>query len=190
MNVSAEKTSSRAINSKIKSVRTTAAKYNNLVQEAIVLIIQHAQSYGDCTGAGRLVDAMPRSNRRQLVIDHFKDYSPIKVAKDKNGLFASTLRKPEANDYNDFNLDGVKANNWFERPEAATIPDVITFMSMRDGLNKFLEGMEKKAEQSADKDSIIAFARAVKSAASRIVTKDETLPAANLNEGVSERKAG
>ena len=122
------KTSSQAVNRAIKAVKATGDKYNQSVQTAIVLVVRHANDYGDCTGAARLLDAMPRSNRRQLVVDHFAQYSPINVTKDsKTGGFKATLRKPfydkaetkPDENYRPFNIDGVKANNWWERPEAA-----------------------------------------------------------------------
>jgi hypothetical protein len=167
-----EKTSSRQVNALIKSVRTYGDKYNNVVQSAIVAIITHADAYGDCTGAGRLVDAMPNSNRRTLVINHFTDYSPIQVSKSpKTGLFMAKNREPEAKNYNKFDVEGAKANNWFEREEAAKLPDVITFDSSRESLNKFLEAQIKKADKSDDKDAITAFYQAVRSAASGIAVK-------------------
>jgi hypothetical protein len=170
-----EKTSSRQVNALIKSVRTYGDKYNNVVQSAIVAIIAHADAYGDCTGAGRLVDAMPQSNRRTLVINHFTDFSEIKVSKSpKTGLFQASLRKPDDKNYNKFNVEGAKANNWFEREEAAKLPDVITFDTSREALNKFLEAQIKKADKSDDKEAITAFYQAVRSAASGIAVKTVT----------------
>ena len=171
------KTSSRKVNGLIQQVKTSANRYNGLVQAAIVAIVEHANLYGDCTGAARLVEAMPRSNRRSLVIAHFKDYSPINVAKAKegDGFMANLDKGNKDREPRPFNIDGVRANNWFERPEAETLPDVVTFESAREMLNKALTSMEKKAETSDDKASIIAFVRAVRSAASRIVTGEEVL---------------
>jgi hypothetical protein len=167
-----EKTSSRAVNALIKSVKTYGDKYNTTVQSAIVAIVSHAKTYGDCTGAGRLVDAMPQSNRRTLVINHFTDYSPIKVSKSaKTGLFQAKNREPEEKGHNKFDVDGVKANNWFERPEAEKLPDVITFDTSREALNKFLASQIAKADKSDDKDAITAFYQAVRSAASGIAVK-------------------
>ena len=169
------KTSSRKVNGLIQQVKTSANRYNGLVQAAIVAIIVHAKDYGDCTGAARLLEAMPRSNRRSLAIAHFTQFSPIAVQKGKDKKFSAHFRKPEAKDYNAFDIDGVRANNWWERPEAEKLEDVVTFESAREMLNKALTSMEKKAETSDDKASIIAFVRAVRSAASRIVTGEEVL---------------
>lgn len=172
------KTSSANINAIIKKVKATGDKYNTLVQSAIVAIVIHAKDYGDCTGAARLVAAMPRSNRRQLVVDHFSQYSPINVTKDKTGAFNASLRKPFMDKdetkpnkhYNDFNIDGVRANNWFERPEAERLPDVIDYDSIRTRTLAFFESQLKKAdacENDNDKAQAKAFIKVVRAAASQ-----------------------
>lgn len=171
------KTSSQEINKLIKSVKTYGDKYNNTVQAAIVAIVRHAKDYGDCTGAARLVAAMPRSNRRQLVIDHFTQYSPISVSREgKTGdNFKASLRKPENKLFNDFDIDGVKANNWFERPEAERLQDVINFDTIRSQMLAYFESLLKKADKCEDesqKDEAVAFIRAVRTAASEIVASN------------------
>ncbi len=171
------KSSSNNINKLIKAVKTTGDKYNKTVQEAIVAIVVHANAFGDCTGAARLVAAMPRSNRRQLVIDHFSQYSPINVTKDGDNTFKASLRKPfldkdetKANKhYNAFNIDGVRANNWWERPGAEKLPDVVNYDNIRANVLKMLESNLKKAddcENDNDKALAKAFIKHIRSAAS------------------------
>lgn len=113
---SAAATSNAAINSTIKSIRTTGKKLNELIQTGIVQVIMHANTFGDCTGAARLVDAIPQTARRNEVINHIADFSPIRITKDnKTGLMKASFRKPEDENYKPFNVDGVKANPWYER---------------------------------------------------------------------------
>lgn len=190
------KTSSANINKLIKAVKVTADKYNTLVQDAIVAIVIHAKTYQDCTGAARLLDAMPRSNRRQLVVDHFSQYSPINVQRDADGNFKATLRKPffdkEGNKpnkaYNDFNIDGVRANNWFERPEAERIPDVIDYGSMHSKLMTFLAGQLKKADKCANENdkikakNLIVAVRSAASAFNADTTKYDNLKGTEWDE--------
>lgn len=141
-----EKTSSRAVNAAIKAVSTNAAKYNQSVQTAIVLIIRHASTFGDCTGAERLMNAMPRSNRRSLVIAHFGDFSPINIR--KNGeIFKANFRKESDTKFKKFNPEGAEALNWWERPEAAKLPDVINLAAVRDDFDKFVERERNKAKK-------------------------------------------
>ncbi len=199
------KTSSANINAIIKKVKATGDKYNTLVQSAIVAIVIHAKDYGDCTGAARLVAAMPRSNRRQLVVDHFSQYSPINVTKDKAGAFNASLRKPFMDKdetkpnkhYNDYNIDGVRANNWFERPEAERIPDVITYESMHANLLKMLESQIKKADKEIanddDKRKAIAMLKVVRSAASAYnaeATKYDNIKGTEWDDEAKDADAG
>jgi hypothetical protein len=165
MPITEQQTSSRQINGLIKRVRTSGDKYNNLVQEAIVAIIRHANDYGDCTGAARLVDAMPKSNRRTLVIDHFGDYSPIRVSKDaKTGAHNAGLRKPENKAFKAFDIDGAKANNWWERASkdgsGASAPK--TLKDYYDAFERQLERYKKEADDAEkvnpdDRERVLAF---------------------------------
>lgn len=139
-----QQTSSRAVNAAIKAVKTSADKYNKLVQEAIVLIIGHSKDFSDCTGAERLLNAMPRSNRRSLAIAHFEQYSPINVRKDGDA-FKASLRKPDDKRYNNYDLDGVKVNNWFERPEAEKLADVIDLAMVVSDFDRWCEAEKRKA---------------------------------------------
>lgn len=144
-----EQTSSRAVNAAIKAVSKTAGAYNAAVQTAIVLIIRHAATFGDCTGAERLMNAMPRSNRRSLVIAHFADFSPISVRKDGE-IFKANFRKESDTKFKKFNPEGAEALNWWERPEAAKLPDVINLMAVRDDFDKFIERERNKAKKVRD----------------------------------------
>src|SRR5690606_41653921 len=78
-----EAQSSKAINAKIADVRKNAGAWNTLVQETGLAIMAHALQYGDCTGAARLYDAMPKSARRNLVAKWFGMFSPIAIYTDK-----------------------------------------------------------------------------------------------------------
>lgn len=186
-NITAQ-TSNANINKLIRNIKTTANKYNTLVQDAIVAIVIHANDYGDCTGAARLLDAMPRSNRRQLVVDHFAQYSPINVSRDKDGTFKASLRKPfhdkeetkPNKNYNAFYIDGVRANNWWQRPEAERLADVVDYTAIHTKVLAFLESQLKKAdkcENDNDKQKATAFIKVVRSAASAYnaeLTKGDT----------------
>jgi hypothetical protein len=151
------------------------------VQAAIVAVIEHCNNYQDCTGAARLLEAMPRSNRRQLVVDHFAQYSPINITK-KDETFKATLRRPffdkaetkPDDKYRDYDIDGVRANNWWERPGAEKLPDVIDYDSIRTKMLAFFESQLKKADKCDNDDEaaqIRAFVKTVRSAASSFNAK-------------------
>lgn len=162
--------SSKAINAKIKSIATTGKKFNDLVHETMVMVAKHALTIGpdgimigDVTGAARLVDAMPMSNRRSLVIDHFAQYTPIKVVKDaKSGAMRASLRKPEEKGYVDWNIEGLELNRWDERPEVQNEPDILTYGAAKEAIFKLLQSLEKKSEKSNEESAIKGFLRKVR----------------------------
>jgi hypothetical protein len=109
-------TSNAAINATIKSLRSATTKVRELIQRGIEQCIEHGSKYGDVTGAGRLVDALPDELRRVEVVRHFGEYSPIRITGQGRGKpVKASLRKPDAEGYNDWNLEGVKAHPWYER---------------------------------------------------------------------------
>lgn len=117
-------TSNAAINATIKSIRTSTEKVRGLIQTGIVQCIEHANAYGDCTGAARLVDAIPQEMRRAEVVKHFAEYSPIRIVGQGRGKpMKASLRKETDAGYNAFNVEGAKANPWFERAAIARADD-------------------------------------------------------------------
>lgn len=178
-NEEAYRASSKAINAKIRSIATTGKKFNDLVHETMLMVAKHATTIGpdgimigDVTGAARLVDAMPMSNRRSLVIDHFAQYTPIKVTKDaKSGAMRASLRKPEEKGYVDWNIEGLEANRWDERPEVQNEPDILTYDGAKDAIFKLLKSLDKKAEKSNDESHIKGLLRKVRVG---LITNDDT----------------
>lgn len=171
--------SSKAINAKIKQISVTGKKFNDLVHETMVMVAKHALTIGpdgimigDVTGAARLVDAMPMSNRRSLVIDHFAQYTPIKVVKDaKSGAMRASLRRPEEKGYIDWNVEGLEMNRWDERPEVQNEPDILTYSGAKDAIFKLLKSLDKKAEKSNDENHIKALLRKVRVG---LISNDDT----------------
>lgn len=164
----AEATSSKAINKSIDNIRTGFGKVNTMVQDAIVQIIIHASLYGDCTGAARLLDAMPKSSRRGLVQIHFAKYSPINVFLDtKSKKIKASLRKEDSKSYNKFNIDGARANNWYESVEAEREPEILTLDDFKSKAERFIAQMKKMA---ADTDHV---AKADRKVVAQTVTKLE-----------------
>jgi hypothetical protein len=157
----AEKTSSRNVNRIIGNVKRSAGAYNAHVQDAIVAIINHADNYGDCTGAARLLEAMPKSNRRTLAIEHFQEYSPIAVRLDaKTKQYRAKLRTEDDGKYNKFNAEAAALNLWHEREKAGdeTIFDYDFYLK---SVERLLDRMNKdvtsgKAE-AADAPRITAL---------------------------------
>lgn len=154
----------KAINAGIKRVAASYGKINAFVQTIAVACIAHAQAHGDCTPALRLVQAMPKSARRGLLINWFGQYSPI-------GMNVNTgkvgLHRPDAKAYNAFNLDGAKANNWYEGAEAdkENLPDT-TVEDVRKGLLSLASRFQKRLDDGTvaanDRDAVTRNVLAIK----------------------------
>lgn len=137
------------INRNIRNVARSGAAFNTLVQNTGLLILAHVAEHGDANPAMRLVQAMPSSNRRNMVINWFKAFSPIRltitkdVTKDKCGL-----RKVGDKDYTPFNVDGATANAWYELEvpgQGEILPD--TLLEVDDNIISLAKRLEKKLEE-------------------------------------------
>lgn len=186
----AEKTSSQNVNRIIGNVKRSAGAYNGHVQEAICAIIEHAKTFGDCTGAGRLLAAMPKSNRRQLAIDHFEQYSPIAVRLDsKTKQYRASYRKEDDKRYNKFDLDGVRANNWWERNKVVEERELLGMADIYGEFDKFalkLENLVKNERVEANiSQKVLAFRAAIRAAAVKFSADEPILvKAAEADEEV------
>lgn len=139
-----EAKSAKDIRTKITSIRKSAATWNNNVQVVGLLIMRHAEKYGDCTDAARLLDAMPKSSRRALLQRWFQMFSPINVYVDtKTKLAKASFRKTEAKAFNKFNIVGAEKTPWFDIPEAQNEPDLKGLEDFNASFNAFMNRWEK-----------------------------------------------
>jgi hypothetical protein len=120
------------------------------VQETAVGIIEHSMATGDCTAALRLVQAMPKSARRGLLINWFAKYSPIGM---NVGTGKVGLNKPEAKLYRPYDIEGARANNWFEGGEAdnENLPDTTL-----EAANKMIFAVAAKLQKKLDNGEVAA----------------------------------
>lgn len=161
-----EALSSKAINRKIGEIRRSGTALNNAIHTTACMIISHAQDYGDCTGAARLLAALPKSHRRSLVQTWFTRYSPINVGITKDGKAKAHLRKPDNNAFNAFNPEGAKANPFYAMPEAEKEPDLFTIEDFEQSIISFVKRMEKRLADGkvaeADREAFAHKIEAVK----------------------------
>lgn len=142
----------KAIDGMIKGVAKGYAGVQNLTQEAAVAIVIHAKDFGDCSRAKALARAVPARERNSL-IGWFSKYSPIgikmgQVAKDDQVRFI----KPESKNYNDFDVDGAKANMWWDDPAGAN-PEpkpLNTLSDFWDVVDKMIQREIKNAAKTGD----------------------------------------
>lgn len=153
----------RIINQRIKHIAKAAASLNTYIHETAVGIIQHALDTGDCTAALRLVQAMPKSQRRGLVVTWFGRYSPI-------GMNVSTgkvgLHREGAKSYNPFNVDAARLNPFYDMPEAQKEDLPVTLEDVRNNIFSLATRLQKKMDNGeipeADKVVVTSTVTALK----------------------------
>jgi len=140
----------KAINRNIGLVAKAGTKFNELVQTTAVGILVHAQATGDCTAALRLVQAMPKSARRGLLINFFAAYSPIGM---NVGTGKVAFHKPTAKSYKPFDIEGATNNPWYNSAEANNedLPDTTL-----EQTNKMIFGLASRLQKQLDEGHVAA----------------------------------
>lgn len=147
-----EGASSKAINAKIGNIKRSVASLKTTVQQTALLIVSHAEAFGDCTAAARLLEALGETSRRRLLQDWFKMCSPIAVVPDEKsgkGKFRAHLRKVESKDYQPFNRAIGEATPWFDVPAAANDPELMTAEDFMEGFTRFMDRWNKMLNPEA-----------------------------------------
>lgn len=143
----------KSINKAIKAITGSAVKLNNLIHETALACAAHAKTYGDTDQCARLVDAMPMSHRRSLLINWFDSFTPVGIQKNaKTGQMKAHLKgKTEERDKM-WNIDAGKATPFYAMPDVEREPDVPTYESVHNNIVAFVKRMEKKADEIANDD--------------------------------------
>lgn len=141
-------TSLAACNKIINNIARSAVKLNETIANACLMAAEHAKSFGDTTPCAALVDALPMSHRRSLLINWFDAFTPVGIAKDgKTGKMKGHLKgKTEERDKM-WNLAAGKATPFYAMPDVEREPDVPTFETLHNNVLAFVKRIEKKAEQ-------------------------------------------
>lgn len=157
-------TSNKAIKARCRNIRQSAKKFNDYVHETGLMVMRHTMAFGDCTGAAWLMDALPKSVKREALQQWFETFSPIAVHLDKDGNMKAHLRKPESKKFNDWNIAGAEAKPWFEMDKALKEdPALLGFEAFMLDFSKYVERMENKAKDEKttkpeDSATILSFA--------------------------------
>lgn len=89
------------------------------VQEAALMVLDHAREHNDVSFAGNptggLMNAIPSRLRSDLA-DWFGRFSPVHFVKNDSGAIIAKMRKDTSTAYVPFDMDGARANPWWERP--------------------------------------------------------------------------
>ena len=155
------------IRSGVQWVRNTGSKFDQYVHAIACAIIVHAKDHGDCTQALALVKAMPKSARRAALVRWFTAFSPISVTLEHGGKGKDRvgLRKPDAKLYNAFDVDGARANPYYDwdKAEDNALAALLGLGDFNDKVLKLADAMQKKLdEKKVEPDAIEAMSAKVK----------------------------
>lgn len=149
-----EETSNKKIDELIKSASSHISNFRETVQEAGVAIIRHASEYGDCSRAKVLCRVVSARERNSL-IGWFALYSPIGVQMGKNAAEDKCrFIRDTSKMYHDFDIDGAKANFWYNDPARAN-PEpkpLNTLVDFYNDLDSLLKRMIAQAEADDEKN--------------------------------------
>lgn len=165
----------KAIDTKIASIRKRVGTLRTDIAACAVLIMAHAKEHGDCSRALRLVEVVPMASERVRLINWFKAFSPINVSWNAE---ASKRRvgynKPDAKAYNDFNLDGAKANPYYDfgKSDDDETADMLDSAGANTFILRLADKMQKRIDKGEvaanDKDNVIAKIAALRQAATAV----------------------
>lgn len=104
----------KEIDKRIGKLRSMVSDVNTFVQATAVGIVGHFVEHGDCTRAGKLVQALPNSFRREYLIRWFEQ-AGISLGSADEGYPAKAISK-DSKRYKAPNVcqDFANANNWFD----------------------------------------------------------------------------
>lgn len=184
----------KQIDAAIKGIAARYSSTRKKVQEVAVAIIAHAEGEGrgDCTRAVRLVRAVAGTSERNKLIGWFALYSPIgitlgKTAKDDK----CRLKKPDSKGYNNYNLDGARANMWYDDPaKTDNVKPLSTLDEFSADIFKIIENRIKSIDDKVapeDRPSALRLLNALR--ATYISTKGEIANQNAADHGIAPRLA-
>jgi hypothetical protein len=136
----------KIIQKNIKTIVTNANKLNVLIHTTAVLVLEHANEHGDCTTALDLVNAMPASMRRTMLVQWFETYSPIRFNM-KDGLAVKVgLLKAAAKNFTPFDIDAGREMPFYTLAEQNPEGKVLDF----DAILKLVQGMAKRIDKQVE----------------------------------------
>lgn len=169
----------KIIDKNIRTIGTNADKLNMLIYSTAMLVVEHAKEHGDCTRAQSLVNAMPASMRRTMLVLWFSTFTPI-VVKADNAAWNAKMHKEGTKLFVPFDLEAARETPFFTLAKQNPEPKILDFaglVKLVEALGKRIEGRIERGEvKDEDKDSARAIADRINA------LKFEPVKAANAND--------
>lgn len=155
--------SKRTLIGLINKINKASKKLEVMVHEAAMGCLQHAVTFSDAEPARLLFMAMPKSQRREALVDWFHEHSPIRIRQEgeKVGILKET-----AKDYTPFNLEAAEATPYWEKSERGMMkpmghidPEKI----IQQQIDRITKRMEEEAEakKAGNASNVVFFKEGV-----------------------------
>jgi hypothetical protein len=149
-----EQTSNRAIAGVVRRIGTAGKAFNETVQEGAMMVLSHVAQFRDCTGAARIIDAMPKTTRRSLLQKWFATHGGI-IITSKDGKVNASLAKDGNKNYKlSPDIEAARANPWYEVPESEKgNADLYTLEDFNESVNRMIvrvQNMIDRTEKNAN----------------------------------------
>jgi hypothetical protein len=138
-------TSNKAIVTRCKAIARKAVDLNEAIHETGLMVMAHTAAYDDCTGAARLVNAMPKSHRRSLVVTWFERYSPI-IVEVSGGIAKAHLAKNGSKKDKPFAIDEARENPFHSMPEVDEEPGFFTVEDALESVDRLAGKLARLAK--------------------------------------------
>lgn len=151
----AKQTSLAALNKAITAIGRSAVKLNEQIHATAVACMEHTRGVGngDTGPCARLVDALPVSHRRSLLIGWFAQFSPITIGKDgKTGLMKAHLKGTAEEREGLWMIPEAKATPFYAMPDAEREPDVPTYDKVHNNILNFIKRVKATADKIDNQD--------------------------------------
>jgi len=142
------KAGNAAINTLIGRIVRSQETNNLRVHNCIVLIAEHSLATHDCSGFTRLLNKLPSGLARNasVIISTMLTYTPILADKAGTG-FHCRLAKPGSRQFKEYDIEGLRANPWFDREEAKSDPVLMDVTGIASKLMKMADSIEGKVKR-------------------------------------------
>ena len=132
----------------IKTIAKAGAKLQESIHETAMQTLMHAKQHGDVTLLASLLDAMPRSTRREDCKTWVFAHAPIAIAYNKKEN-KHVCKGVNITDEGNWKLEEAEATPFWKFTE-----DKASTVYTPENLLKALQGLAKKAEREADKEGV------------------------------------
>ena len=147
------KAGNAAINTLINRIVRSQETNNVRIHNCMVLIAEHASITYDCDGFRRLMNKLPAGIARNasLLIQTMTKYTPILTDKAGTG-FSCRLAKPGSTAFKEYNIEGLKANPWYDLEGAKADPVLMDCDGIASKLLKLADSIDGKVKRSDHKE--------------------------------------